>query len=101
VPSSLLEFSVHAVTEGIDALGEVSVRVRADATSGKRHPQHDAAQRVFHGHGADTDILVASAKAYLAALNRLLGTYGVEGRDDAASENNQSGARGAAVETAG
>ncbi|AUX43070.1 2-isopropylmalate synthase [Sorangium cellulosum] len=91
VPSSLLEFSVHAVTEGIDALGEVSVRVRADGSSTKRHPQHDAARRVFHGHGADTDILVASAKAYLAALNRLLATYGVEGRDEAASESNQSG----------
>ncbi|WP_437581173.1 2-isopropylmalate synthase [Sorangium sp. So ce887] len=103
VPSSLLEFSVHAVTEGIDALGEVSVRIRADATSGKRHPQHDAAPRVFHGHGADTDILVASATAYLTALNRLLATYGVEPRDDAAAsesnESNQSG-RGAAVETA-
>ncbi|CAN93893.1 MULTISPECIES: 2-isopropylmalate synthase [Sorangium] len=100
VPSSLLEFSVHAVTEGIDALGEVSVRVRADATSSKRHPQHDAAARVFHGHGADTDILVASAKAYLTALNRLLATYGVEPKDDAAaSESNQSG-HGAAVETA-
>ncbi|WP_437737936.1 2-isopropylmalate synthase [Sorangium sp. So ce1335] len=100
VPSSLLEFSVHAVTEGIDALGEVSVRVRADVTSSKRHPQHDASARVFHGHGADTDILVASAKAYLAALNRLLATYGVEPKDDtAASESNQGG-HGAAVETA-
>ncbi|XXY49618.1 2-isopropylmalate synthase [Sorangium sp. So ce269] len=100
VPSSLLEFSVHAVTEGIDALGEVSVRVRADVTSSKRHPQHDASARVFHGHGADTDILVASAKAYLTALNRLLATYGVEAKDEAAASESNQGGHGAAVETA-
>ncbi|WP_437760295.1 2-isopropylmalate synthase [Sorangium sp. So ce1389] len=100
VPSSLIEFSVHAVTEGIDALGEVSVRVRADVTSSKRHPQHDASARVFHGHGADTDILVASAKAYLTALNRLLATYGVEAKEEAAASESNQGGHGAAVETA-
>ena len=56
--ASLLEYSVHAVTEGIDALGEVTVRVRGG----------DGA--VCFGYGADTDVLVASAKSYLAALNR-------------------------------
>ncbi|WP_437664082.1 2-isopropylmalate synthase [Sorangium sp. So ce1182] len=100
VPSSLLEFSVHAVTEGIDALGEVSVRVRADVTSSKRHPQHDASARVFHGHGADTDILVASAKAYLTALNRLLATYGVDAKEEAAASESNQGGHGAAVESA-
>jgi 2-isopropylmalate synthase len=54
----LLEYSVRSVTEGIDALGEVSVRIRAG--------------RIFHGHAADTDIVVASARAYLAAQNRML-----------------------------
>jgi 2-isopropylmalate synthase len=58
--AQLLEFVVNAVTEGIDALGEVSVRVRQDD------------QRSCHGHGADTDIIVASAKAYLAAINQVL-----------------------------
>jgi hypothetical protein len=39
----------------------------------KQHPQHEAVQpHVFHGYGADTDIVVASAKAYLAAINRFL-----------------------------
>jgi 2-isopropylmalate synthase len=60
LPVTLLEFVVNAVTEGIDALGEVSVRVRHDS------------QRSSHGHGADTDIIVASAKAYLAAVNLAL-----------------------------
>jgi 2-isopropylmalate synthase len=57
----LVEYAVQAVTEGIDALGHVSVRVRAEQGGAP-----------FCGYGADTDILVASTKAYLAALNRLL-----------------------------
>jgi 2-isopropylmalate synthase len=72
-PSELLEFSVRSVTEGIDALGEVTVRVRALSERETLSPQHEvAAAPVFHGHGAETDILVASANAYLKALNRLL-----------------------------
>ena len=61
IPSTLLEYRVHAVTEGIDAQGAVSVRLAAK----------NAASRVTAGYGADTDIIVASAKAYLSALNRL------------------------------
>lgn len=57
--AKLLEYNVHAVTSGIDAQGKVNVRF----TDGSN---------VFHGYGADTDIIVASAKAYLNALNRLL-----------------------------
>ena len=59
VPNSLTEFSVNSVTEGIDAVGEVSIRVEQDG-------------RQYIGRGADTDIIVASAKAYMNALNRLL-----------------------------
>ena len=69
----LVEFAVHAVTEGIDALGHVTVRVREDAERGGVTPQIGAPRaRVFHGAGADTDIVVASAKAYLRAINRML-----------------------------
>ena len=75
LPNTLVEFNVHAVTEGIDALGEVTVRLRAK--NGKAHqrtsPQNGfVRERTFGGYGADTDIIVASAKAYLAALNKLL-----------------------------
>ena len=59
VPARLLEYAVHSVTEGIDALGHVTVRVGDDQG------------RVFHGAGADTDIIVASAQAYLRALSRI------------------------------
>jgi 2-isopropylmalate synthase len=59
VPNNLTEFTVNSVTEGIDAQGEVLIRIEADGVS-------------YTGRGADTDIIVASAKAYMNALNRLL-----------------------------
>jgi 2-isopropylmalate synthase len=74
-PNALLEFSIRAITEGIDAIGEVTVRLeprgcaepeRTSAQNGRSRP------RTYGGHGADTDIIVASVKAYLSALNKLL-----------------------------
>jgi len=57
--AKLLLFSVNAITTGTDAQGEVTVRLQA------------ADGRAVNGQGADTDIVVASAKAYVSALNRL------------------------------
>ncbi len=59
VPNTLTEFSVKAITEGIDAQGSVTIRIEQDG-------------KVYVGRGSDTDIIVASAKAYMHALNRLL-----------------------------
>ncbi len=59
VPNRLTEFTVNSVTEGIDAMGEVLIRIESDGIT-------------YTGRGADTDIVVASAKAYMNALNRLL-----------------------------
>ena len=56
--SELLKFEVKSITGGMDALGEVTVSVEEDG-------------RTVRGHGADTDILVAAAKAYINALNKL------------------------------
>jgi 2-isopropylmalate synthase len=56
--SELERFQVNAITGGMDALGEVSVTVNEDG-------------RKVIGHGAHPDIIVASAKAYLHALNKL------------------------------
>ena len=56
--SELLLYSVNAITTGTDAQGEVTVRLARDG-------------KVVNGQGADTDIIVASAKAYLNALNKL------------------------------
>jgi 2-isopropylmalate synthase len=76
-PAELLEFSVRSVTEGIDALGEVTVRVQALSGLETQNAQHEAkAALVFHGNAADTDIIVASANAYLKALNRMLVSLG-------------------------
>ncbi|MBI5702926.1 MAG: 2-isopropylmalate synthase [Chloroflexota bacterium] len=72
-PNTLLEFNIHAITEGIDALGEVTVRVQPKDGLTRFDAQSEMPyERVFGGHGADTDIIVASVKAYLAALNKLL-----------------------------
>ena len=62
--TELLLYSVNNVTAGTDSLGEVTVRL---AKSG----------RVVNGMGADTDIVVASAKAYINALNKMTGAQKV------------------------
>jgi 2-isopropylmalate synthase len=73
VPNMLLEFNIHAITEGIDALGEVTVRIRSKDGQHTMDAQKEIEYpRVYGGHGADTDIIVASAKAYINALNKLI-----------------------------
>jgi len=57
--TDLMLYSVNNITSGTDAQGEVTVRL----TKGGR---------IVNGQGADTDIVIASAKAYLHALNKLL-----------------------------
>ena len=52
-------YSVNAITSGTDAQGEVTVRL-------------EKAGRIVSGQGADTDIVIASAKAYINALNKLV-----------------------------
>ncbi len=58
--SDLLLYSVNNITSGTDSQGEVTVRI-------------NKAGRIVNGQGADTDIVIASAKAYLNALNKLMG----------------------------
>ncbi len=75
MPNSLEEYSVRAVTDGIDAIGEVSVRLEGvnGDFSARTSPQSGLTyKRSFGGHSAETDIVVASAKAYLSALNKML-----------------------------
>jgi 2-isopropylmalate synthase len=80
-PNVLLEFSVHAVTEGIDAQGEVTVRIQGEDAPAAPNAQRESSRpRTYGGYGADTDIIVASAKAYLSALNKLLAEEGFRGQ---------------------
>ena len=58
IPNQLTEYSVKSVTAGIDAMGEVTIRLKHQ-------------DRTYSGYAANTDIIVASARAYLSALNRL------------------------------
>ena len=90
-PNVLTEFSIKAVTEGIDAVGEVTIRVEpTDDLQGYGGGNGEAGQgfalnpqtgyqrprrRTYSGHGADMDIIVASAKAYMSALNKMLAVY--------------------------
>jgi 2-isopropylmalate synthase len=73
LPNELIEFSVQSVTAGIDAIGEVTIRLRHQG-------------QVFSGHSANTDIIVASAEAYISALNRLYGVLQQESTADKTSK---------------
>ncbi len=77
-PGELIEFAVNAVTEGIDAVGEVSIRVQEYGTQAVESvPAENSLAprpgrpRVFTGYGVNTDIVVAAAEAYVSALNKL------------------------------
>lgn len=74
-PNTLTEFHVDAVTEGIDSLGKVTIRIQphTEEEPGMTHPQTGSSRaRTFSGHGTSTDIVVASARAYVSALNKML-----------------------------
>ncbi len=62
VHGDLEEYAVKAITRGIDAIGEVVVRVKS------------ADGKVYTGRGSDTDVIVSSAKAYVNAINRMITT---------------------------
>ena len=58
IDANLQLYSVSSITDGTDAQGEVTVRLEKGG-------------RIVNGQGADTDIVIASAKAYVNAINRL------------------------------
>lgn len=76
----LIEFAINAVTEGLDAVAEATIRIEPENGDSYRvNPQtNQAIIRSFSGHGASTDIVVASARAYLSALNKMMAAEGEE-----------------------
>ena len=93
VPSKLCDFSIRSITSGMDAVGEVTTKLQtaegteanddlsrklvrtnsgADFTEFKNPQTGLISARTFVGNGVDSDILVASAKSYVSALNRLV-----------------------------
>jgi 2-isopropylmalate synthase len=65
IPNKLTEFTIKSVTGGIDAIGEVLIKIESEGVT-------------YTGRGASTDIIVASAKAYMNALNRLINKRSIE-----------------------
>jgi len=56
---NLSDYIIQAISGGTDALGEVTVRIKEN-------------DKTYSGHGSDTDIIIASAKAYINAINKLV-----------------------------
>jgi 2-isopropylmalate synthase len=81
-PNVLTEFSIKAITEGIDAVGDVTIRIEEEQTNNGNSKQRYAGDsggaelasraRTYSGHSIHTDIIVAAAYAYMAALNKLI-----------------------------
>ncbi len=74
-PNRLVEFSIKAIDEGLDAVADVTLRieaVEADGTPARATAQGTVRRNIFSGRGVDTDIVVASARAYVQSLNKLL-----------------------------
>jgi len=92
VPNRLVQYNINAITSGMDAIGEVLTKLETvddyestdkskrlqrtdsgiDADEFKNPQTGSITNRTFTGQGADTDILVASAKSYLSALNKII-----------------------------
>eukprot|EP00963_Diacronema_lutheri_P008186 scaffold718_cov342-Pavlova_lutheri.AAC.42 len=74
VPNQLVDYNISSVTDGIDALATTRVSIRPKENGTLENAQGRRAQRNFGGNGADSDIVVASVRAYVSALNKLI-TY--------------------------
>jgi 2-isopropylmalate synthase len=69
-PTVLSEFSINAITEGLDAVAEVTVRLREQ--SAIEDGGRAGGPQVYSGYGVNTDTIVAAAEAYVGALNKLV-----------------------------
>ncbi|GKV20786.1 hypothetical protein SLEP1_g30856 [Rubroshorea leprosula] len=73
-PVTLPEYSLNAVTEGIDAIATTRVLIRPQKNYTSTHALSDEiVNRTFSGTGAGMDVVVSSVKAYIGALNKVLG----------------------------
>jgi 2-isopropylmalate synthase len=85
-PNELIEFSINAITEGLDAVAEVTVRIREQGANVRSNGERLGAststtavltgkrveQQIFSGYGVHTDTIMAAAEAYMGALNKML-----------------------------
>ncbi|KAI8002583.1 2-isopropylmalate synthase A [Camellia lanceoleosa] len=73
VPVTLLEYSMNAVTEGIDAIATTRVLIRGDNNHSSTNASEETVHHTFSGTGAGMDVVVSSVRAYINALNKMLG----------------------------
>ncbi|KAL0392500.1 UNVERIFIED_CONTAM: 2-isopropylmalate synthase A [Sesamum radiatum] len=74
IPVTLVEYSMNAVTEGIDAIASTRVLIRGeDSITSTQSPTGETVKRTFSGTGAAMDIVISSVRAYVSALNKMLG----------------------------
>ncbi|THG21941.1 hypothetical protein TEA_008431 [Camellia sinensis var. sinensis] len=73
VPVTLLEYSMNAVTEGIDAIATTRVLIRGDNNHTSTNASEETVRHTFSGTGAGMDIVISSVRAYINALNKMLG----------------------------
>jgi len=95
VPVALSEFSVQSVTEGIEALAATRVTVRPAGGLANEGFVESArggqVQRSFTGSGTCEDIVVASARAYVSALNKVIARLSAESEAARRGEGEESG----------
>lgn len=91
VEAQLTDYTVSSVTEGIDALATTRVTIRPTGklmgASYSEHATKGQVQRSFSGSGADEDIVVASARAYISALNKMISWLRVAGTQGKPAES--------------
>ncbi|KAL8479613.1 hypothetical protein ACS0TY_026491 [Phlomoides rotata] len=73
VPVTLLEYTMSAVNEGIDAIARTRVLIRGEDNVTTHAVTGEPVNRAFSGTGASMDIVISSVRAYIGALNKLLG----------------------------
>ncbi|PHT45203.1 2-isopropylmalate synthase B [Capsicum baccatum] len=73
IPVTLLEYSMNAVTQGIDAIASTRVLIRGENGHTSTHAlTGETVHRTFSGTGADMDIVISSVRAYIGALNKMM-----------------------------
>nr|GLL31840.1 2-isopropylmalate synthase A-like [Ipomoea trifida] len=88
VPVTLLEYSLTAVTEGIDAIASTRVLIRGDNSHTSTHAlTGDVVNRTFSGTGAAMDIVISSVRAYVGALNKMLSFTNLVSRYNKTEDN--------------
>jgi len=92
VPAELRDYTVGGVTEGIDALAQTRVIIKPSGRSEGyvQNVRGGKTQRFYSGSGADEDIVVSSARAYVSALNKMIAYLSVQESAETAAAANGS-----------